>query len=240
MEVKKMQTTQPITAINIETTIEELIIRLPDREVGILWEQCSPRLAAANAVQRQQAELSPGGYGIHWPLLDEDLSIIGLVQKVDGSSKKRKRPLQFTIRFLLLLFFPAALIGYFLYPGVINVDIKIEKISNLIEQPSGKKSLCAVVSVKNNASQTVWYQGATHGHPDFYYNALIDGQWQSGSYSCTPTQRIALQGGEKIVFIVPITDDTKSLVVGVQFASRWFKTINQYVISPEMPVEYNE
>jgi hypothetical protein len=81
LEVEKMQATQPITAKKIETTIEELVIRLPDREVRIPWERCSPCLAAANAVQRQQAELSPGGYGIHWPLLDEDLTIGGLVQK---------------------------------------------------------------------------------------------------------------------------------------------------------------
>jgi hypothetical protein len=27
------------------------------------------------------AELSPGGYGIHWPLLDEDLSISGLLRR---------------------------------------------------------------------------------------------------------------------------------------------------------------
>jgi hypothetical protein len=76
-----MQATKPITAKKIDTTNEELIIRLLDREVRIPWEQCSPCLAAANTVQRQQAELSPGGYGIHWPLLDEDLSIGGLVQK---------------------------------------------------------------------------------------------------------------------------------------------------------------
>ncbi|MBN2581030.1 MAG: DUF2442 domain-containing protein [Pirellulales bacterium] len=73
---------KPVTAQKIETTDEELVIQLSDREVRIRWEQCSPRLATANAAQRQQAELSPGGYGIHWPLLDEDLSIGGLVQKM--------------------------------------------------------------------------------------------------------------------------------------------------------------
>jgi hypothetical protein len=36
-------------------------------------------LAAAAPEERRRAELSPGGYGIHWPLLDEDLSIGGLV-----------------------------------------------------------------------------------------------------------------------------------------------------------------
>jgi hypothetical protein len=68
-----------ITALNVETTDAELVIQLADRAVRIPWEKCSPVLAAATADERRRAELSPGGYGIHWPLLDEDLSVGGLV-----------------------------------------------------------------------------------------------------------------------------------------------------------------
>lgn len=39
----------------------------------------SPRLAVATALERERFEVSPSGYGIHWPLLDEDLSIDGLL-----------------------------------------------------------------------------------------------------------------------------------------------------------------
>ena len=74
-----MRTTEVITAVSIDTTDSELIIRLANREVRIPWERCSPILAAATPEQRRRAELSPGGYGIHWPLLDEDASIGGLV-----------------------------------------------------------------------------------------------------------------------------------------------------------------
>jgi hypothetical protein len=70
---------EPTVAVSIETTDEELVIRLADRVVRIHWDRCSPILANATAEQRRRAELSPGGYGIHWPLLDEDLSIGGLV-----------------------------------------------------------------------------------------------------------------------------------------------------------------
>jgi len=69
-----------IVARSIATTDEELIIQLADLEVRIRWERCSPVLAAATADQRRCVELSPGGYGIHWPLLDEDISIAGLVE----------------------------------------------------------------------------------------------------------------------------------------------------------------
>ena len=79
LEIEAMRATEVITATSIETTDAELVIRLADRAVRIPWERCSPILAAATAEQRRQTELSPGGYGIHWPLLDEDLSVGGLV-----------------------------------------------------------------------------------------------------------------------------------------------------------------
>ena len=39
----------------------------------------SSRLARATPKQRENFEVSPSGYGIHWPDLDEDLSIDGLL-----------------------------------------------------------------------------------------------------------------------------------------------------------------
>ncbi len=76
-----MRATETITAERIATMAEELVIVLPDREVHVRWEDCSPALAAATDEQRRRAELSPGGYGIHWPLIDEDISVGGLVRK---------------------------------------------------------------------------------------------------------------------------------------------------------------
>jgi hypothetical protein len=39
----------------------------------------SPRLAQATEAERTHVEVSPSGYGLHWPQLDEDLSIDGLI-----------------------------------------------------------------------------------------------------------------------------------------------------------------
>jgi hypothetical protein len=39
----------------------------------------SERLAKATQEQREKFDISPSGYGIHWPDLDEDLSIDGLI-----------------------------------------------------------------------------------------------------------------------------------------------------------------
>ncbi len=41
--------------------------------------QHSKRLAAATEAQRANFVVSPTGYGIHWPDLDEDLSIDALI-----------------------------------------------------------------------------------------------------------------------------------------------------------------
>lgn len=35
----------------------------------------SRRLANASSVDRERFEISASGYGIHWPLIDEDLSV---------------------------------------------------------------------------------------------------------------------------------------------------------------------
>jgi hypothetical protein len=43
--------------------------------VSIPWEKCSDRLARASVIERNRAVLSPSGYGIHWPLIDEDLAV---------------------------------------------------------------------------------------------------------------------------------------------------------------------
>lgn len=45
------------------------------RQLEVSWQSCSEKLAQASAEDRAIFRLSPSGYGIHWPLLDEDLAI---------------------------------------------------------------------------------------------------------------------------------------------------------------------
>ena len=67
--------TKPILAKAIETTPEALIVIMESGSVSIPWEKCSARLAGASPAERNRAELSPSGYGIHWPLIDEGLAV---------------------------------------------------------------------------------------------------------------------------------------------------------------------
>jgi Protein of unknown function (DUF2442) len=51
--------------------------------VPIAW---FPTLLAATPDQRARCEIGGGGIGLHWPDLDEDLSIAGLMAGVDWRS----------------------------------------------------------------------------------------------------------------------------------------------------------
>lgn len=71
-----------VLAKAIQTTPEALIVITEAGDISIPWGLCSPILARASSLERSRAELSPSGYGIHWPLLDEDLAIGPLLRSV--------------------------------------------------------------------------------------------------------------------------------------------------------------
>lgn len=50
--------------------------------------ELSTVLAEASDRERTTFEISPSGYGIHWPLLDEDISIDGLLGIVHTPKKQ--------------------------------------------------------------------------------------------------------------------------------------------------------
>ena len=67
--------TERVLARAIEITPAALILILDSGTISIPWEDCSERLARASFVERSRAVLSPSGYGIHWPMIDEDLAV---------------------------------------------------------------------------------------------------------------------------------------------------------------------
>ena len=84
-----MATVEPVVASRIRTQSDALEFELADGQVvRVPWELCSATLATATHDQRSKAELSPSGYGIHWPLIDEDLSIPGLLRTAAVASAR--------------------------------------------------------------------------------------------------------------------------------------------------------
>ncbi len=65
---------------DLQITEDTLSVRLMDgRSISVSLEWY-PRLAHASAEARAVWEIAGGGYGIHWPEIDEDLSTEGLLR----------------------------------------------------------------------------------------------------------------------------------------------------------------
>ena len=58
---------------------EKLILKIVGEEYIFPLSKISKKLSRASHVEREKYQISPSGYGIHWSLIDEDLSIDGLL-----------------------------------------------------------------------------------------------------------------------------------------------------------------
>ena len=74
---------------DIYFTDESLKIKIDGKHYEFNLSAISKRLANASKIEREKYEISPSGYGIHWPLIDEDITIDGFLG-VKHSPKKIK------------------------------------------------------------------------------------------------------------------------------------------------------
>jgi hypothetical protein len=74
---------------NVEVTEDTLAVALMDGRTIIVPLVWYPRLLDASEAQRKNWRIAGGGYGIHWPDVDEDLSTEGLLR---GAPAPRQRP----------------------------------------------------------------------------------------------------------------------------------------------------
>src|SRR5712691_1947935 len=93
--------TETAAAKNVRVTDRELVVELRDGRVVSVPLAWYPRLAEGSPRERRRWELLGPGIGIHWPDLDEDISIEGLLQglpsgesrgSLDAWRASRKRP----------------------------------------------------------------------------------------------------------------------------------------------------
>jgi hypothetical protein len=84
---------------NLSFSGTTMLLRVDGKDYQIEITRQSQRLAAATPEQRQNFVVSPSGYGIHWPDVDEDLSVDGLIgirhhspfgEKTEENSRKKK------------------------------------------------------------------------------------------------------------------------------------------------------
>jgi len=76
-----------VTDLHFEGDV--MVLTIDGHEKRYQVSQISPVLQKASRQEKDTFEISPSGYGIHWPLLDEDLSIDGLLGVVHEPEKQR-------------------------------------------------------------------------------------------------------------------------------------------------------
>lgn len=67
------------TVEELRFTSDSLILKVDGKEHMFLLSEISQKLSQASDTERNHYRIMASGYGIHWPLLDEDLSIDGLL-----------------------------------------------------------------------------------------------------------------------------------------------------------------
>lgn len=70
---------------NVRFDKHYLLIKVDGKDYRIDLRVYSRRLASADERTKMNFVVSPSGYGIHWPELDEDLSIDGMIRSAKFS-----------------------------------------------------------------------------------------------------------------------------------------------------------
>ena len=76
-----MNATHKIQEITFEKDM--ISLKVDGKLIRILLDKISLKLKRANEMQRNFYKISPSGYGIHWPLIDEDLSINAMIKQAE-------------------------------------------------------------------------------------------------------------------------------------------------------------
>jgi hypothetical protein len=87
-KVERVRSVVPAVALAKAVEFDDLMMRVmltDGREVAVplMW---FPTLRSATAKQRARYEIAGGGISLHWPALDEDISLAGLMAGIDVRS----------------------------------------------------------------------------------------------------------------------------------------------------------
>ena len=88
LEAQALKAYLPVTALAKTVEFDDVMMHVTFMDgrvlsVPLVW---FPRLKQASSRQRKRYEIGGGGISLHWPELDEDLSVAGLMAGVDRRS----------------------------------------------------------------------------------------------------------------------------------------------------------
>jgi hypothetical protein len=75
---------------NLHFSGEYMILTVDGEEKRIRLNDISSVLGRASEKEKSTFEISPSGYGIHWPLIDEDVAVDGLLGIIHSRESKRR------------------------------------------------------------------------------------------------------------------------------------------------------
>ena len=87
-----------------------------------------------------------------------------------GAPKRRKWPMQFTVRTLLLMMIPVAFVAYLLKPGNltpgnVNITFSLDRFFFETDPVLGERFLYISITVTNKSGNTLWYEGYSDNRP---------------------------------------------------------------------------
>lgn len=65
---------------NISFEKDYMKLNIDGNNPRMLLNKLSVKLSTATVIERAMYKISPSGYGIYWPLIDEDLSFEGIIR----------------------------------------------------------------------------------------------------------------------------------------------------------------
>lgn len=75
---------------NIDFKDDFILLKVDGRKYSVNLKSQSRKLIQASDDERRNYIISPSGYGIHWPAIDEDLSVDGLIKAASQKRVKSK------------------------------------------------------------------------------------------------------------------------------------------------------
>lgn len=70
------------TITNVKIVNDNLVLVIDNQEYTFSFASFSDKLSRSTEKEKNDFIISPSGYGIHWRLIDEDISINGLLDSI--------------------------------------------------------------------------------------------------------------------------------------------------------------
>jgi len=143
---------------------------------------------------------------------------------------QRRRWLQFSLRFLFAALLAAACVAWWFRPGIVKPEFSLERFSRDIDEYSGKEIVRAFFRVTNAGPDSIRlnhesdYHWTTERKIRSKSELDADG-WEtvggSGGFSLSShNSPIQLRPGEHKLFAVTLSDDDRTIKLGVDIADR--------------------